>query len=97
MPKRVAMAETVADEIAWAVAAVNLNPSERMGVSRVPIRVALKILHAQGIVVGEPNRGYLVAAFDPDTIGEVLEVRVQQETILLRDAIMARRAASLDG
>lgn len=102
MPKRVAMAETVADEIAWAVAAGSLSPGEklnegdlgeRMGVSRVPIREALKILRAQGIVAGEQNRGYRVAAFDNDTIGQVLEVRVQLETILLRDAIMAWRKA----
>jgi DNA-binding GntR family transcriptional regulator len=101
LPKRVAMAATVADEIAWAVAAGHLNPGEklnetelgeRMGVSRVPIREALKILHAQGIVTGEQNRGYRVAAFDDKTIRDVLEVRVQLETILLRDAILSWRA-----
>jgi DNA-binding GntR family transcriptional regulator len=100
LPRRVAMAETVADEIAWAIAAGHLDPGEklnetdlgeRMGVSRVPIREALKILHAQGIVTGEQNRGYRVAPFDEKTIRDVLEVRVQLETILLRDAILSWR------
>lgn len=97
MPKRVAMAETVADEIAWAVAAVNLNPGERMGVSRVPIRVALKILHAQGIVVGEPNRGYLVAGSTPTPSARCSRCGCNKRQFCLRDAIMARRAASLEG
>jgi DNA-binding GntR family transcriptional regulator len=94
LPKRVAMAATVADEIAWAVAAGHLNPGEKLNETELGERMgeALKILHAQGIVTGEQNRGYRVAAFDDKTIRDVLEVRVQLETILLRDAILSWRA-----
>jgi DNA-binding GntR family transcriptional regulator len=102
IPKRVAMAETVADEIAWAISSGYFSPGEKLneaslgertGVSRAPIREALKILHAQGIVTGEQNRGYRVAPFDERTVRNVLEVRVALEAFLLRDAILNWRAA----
>jgi len=102
MPKRVALAENVADTIAWAISVGTLKPDEKLGearlaeqtgVSRLPIREALKILHAQGIVTGEQNRGYRVAQFDPKTVANVLEIRLVLESILLRDAIVHWRAA----
>lgn len=96
LPKRVALAEGVADSIAWAISTGALKPDEKLGearlaeetgVSRLPIREGLKILHAQGIVVGEQNRGYRVAQFDPKTVTDVLEIRIVLEKVLLRDAI----------
>lgn len=96
LPKRVALAEAVADSIARAISVGALSPGQRIsenalatqtGVSRAPVREALKILHAQGIVTGEQNRGYRVAPFDADTVGHVLEVRLFLEGVLLRDAI----------
>lgn len=96
IPQRVNLAEAVADSIARAVATGLLSPNERLtevalsesiGVSRAPVREALKILHVQGIVTSENSRGFRVAAFDEDTIAKVLELRLVLETILLRDAI----------
>lgn len=95
-PRRVSLAESIADSIAEAIATRHLNPGERLvetaladrlGVSRVPIREALKVLHAQGILSGGGHRGYRVASFEPDTIQKVFEVRLMLETFLLRDAI----------
>ncbi len=97
IPKRVTLAETIADSVARAIATGFLKPGERVteialadrvGVSRAPIREALKILHAQGIVIADSSRGFRVAAFDDDTIRKVLEVRLSLETILLRDAVL---------
>ena len=57
-PKRVSLSESVADSIAEAIATrviqpgerlVETNLAEKLGVSRVPIREALKVLHAQGL------------------------------------------------
>lgn len=111
IPKRVTMAETIADSVAKAIAVGVLSPNERVketalaervGVSRAPIREALKILHAQGIVMADSSRGFRVAAFDEATIEKVLEVRLALEAILLRDAILHWRkvdpdASTLDG
>lgn len=100
-PERISLAQTIADTVAEAIATGHLQPgerivetalAERLGVSRVPTREALKVLAAQGILVGERHRGYRVAEFGPQTIAKVLEVRVMLETFLLRDAIAAWRA-----
>lgn len=102
IPKRVTMAETIADAVAKAIAVGVLAPdervketalAERVGVSRAPIREALKILHAQGIVTADASRGFRVASFDEQTIEKVLEVRLALELILLRDAITYWRTA----
>ena len=104
-PKRTSLAESIADSIAEAIATRHLQPgerivemslAERIGVSRVPIREALKVLHAQGILVGGAHRGYRVASFGPDTIRNVLELRLMLETFLLRDAIARWRTGAED-
>jgi DNA-binding GntR family transcriptional regulator len=95
-PKRMSLADEIANTISEAIATrrlksgervVELSLVEKLGVSRVPIREALKVLHAQGILTGESHKGYRVAEFDDKTVDNVLEIRLRIETILLRDAI----------
>lgn len=95
-PKSVSLPDYIANTVAEAIAMrhlksgdriVELTLAERLGVSRVPIREALKVLHAQGILVGGAHRGYRVADIDETTIRQVLEIRLKLETILLRDAL----------
>jgi DNA-binding GntR family transcriptional regulator len=94
--KRMSLADEIANTISEAIATrrlkagervVELSLVERLGVSRVPIREALKVLHAQGILTGESHKGYRVAVLDDRTVDNVLEIRLRIETILLRDAI----------
>lgn len=47
----------------------------RLGVSRPPVREALKQLEAEGLAQSRPRRGYVVAALDPDDIAEIFEIR----------------------
>jgi DNA-binding GntR family transcriptional regulator len=105
LPKRVSLSESIADSMAEAIATRHLRPgerivetalAERLGVSRVPIREALKVLHAQGILEGGGHRGYRVASFDPATIEKVFEVRLMLETFLLRDSVVNWRAGKAD-
>jgi DNA-binding GntR family transcriptional regulator len=95
-PARSSLADNIADLIAKAISTRHLAPgtrivetalAERLGVSRVPIREALKVLHAQGILTGGGHRGYHVATFGPDVTEQILEVRLMLENFLLRDAI----------
>ena len=95
-PKRISLSESVADTIAEAIATRIISPGERivetalvekLGVSRVPIREALKVLHAQGIISGGGHRGYRVAAFDAGVTQQIMEVRLSLEAFMLRDAI----------
>jgi DNA-binding GntR family transcriptional regulator len=104
-PRRVLLPESIADSIAEAIAARLLAPgdrivetalSEKLGVSRVPIREALKVLHAQGILSGGGHRGYRVASFSAETVEKVLELRLMLESILLRDAVRNWRAGTDD-
>ncbi|MCY4454339.1 MAG: GntR family transcriptional regulator [Immundisolibacterales bacterium] len=100
-PKPALLAEAIADSVAEAVATGHLAPGERIvetglaekyGVSRVPVREALKVLATQGILVGGGHRGYRVVSFAPEKIEQVFEVRLELETILLRDAVANWRA-----
>lgn len=104
-PRRLSLAESIADTVAEAIANRYLKPGERvveltlaeqMGVSRVPVREALKVLHAQGIISGGGHRGYRVSAFDEQTAQNVVELRLMLESILLRGAVKNWRAGKAD-
>src|SRR5450755_816286 len=58
-----------------------------VGVSRTPIREALRRLHAEGLVDFEPNHGAVVALFELEDAEEIFELRA------LLEPISARRAA----
>lgn len=49
--------------------------AERFGVSRTPIREALKQLEAQGLARHEPNRGMVIPTLDHDEINQLYMMR----------------------
>lgn len=53
--------------------------AERLGVSRNPVREAIRLLEATGLVVVQPRRGAYVSTPDVDDLLALLEVRVQLE------------------
>ena len=67
-----------------------------LGVSRVPIREALRQLEAEGLVVFSPHRGAVVSSLSLDEIDEVFALRADIEPVLLRRAVPCLDAAALD-
>ena len=54
---------------------MELQLSERLGVSRTPIREAMRKLELEGLVVMVPRKGAEVAKISERSLKEVLEVR----------------------
>ncbi len=68
----------------------------RFGLSRMPIRDALRRLEAEGIVWIHPTRGAFVAKMDAAEIREIYAVRELLEVEALRQSIPGLGAAKLD-
>jgi DNA-binding GntR family transcriptional regulator len=51
-----------------------------MGVSRTPLREAMRMLQEEGLVTAEPNRRMRVADLDPEELDSLYAVRVLLET-----------------
>jgi len=61
--------------------------AERLGVSRVPVREALKVLEGEGHVVYAAHRGYVVAELSVDDLVEVYRLRELLEAEAIRVAV----------
>jgi len=62
----------------------------------MPIREALRILHGEGLVVIEPNRGARVRPIYAGFIEDIFDVRSAIETMLARRAALRRTDAHLE-
>ena len=67
--------------------------SQLIGVSRTPLREALMLLEAEGLVIGRQNSGYSVVHFEPEAIRNLL---VAREGLDAYAAEVACRAATDD-
>ena len=86
----------VADAIRLAILRGQLTPGQTLrqeelakqfGLSRAPVREALRQLETEGLVVSYPHRGAVVARLSPEDIEEVFLIRITLETTLLRLAV----------
>ena len=63
---------------------------ERFGVSRTPVREALRLLKEQGFVENIPYRGIYVTLLSLDNIKQMIYMRVAVETMVLRDFLQVK-------
>lgn len=84
------LTKLVADAIRERILSGELAPGDRLvesywsdelGVSRMPVREALRSLAAEGVVTIEPRRGATVTAYTPEQVQELVEVRATLEAL----------------
>jgi DNA-binding GntR family transcriptional regulator len=93
MSARASLSKVVSERIRGRILDGTLKPGERLvedrlsaelGVSRVPVREALRGLSAEGLVTLLPRRGATVAEVTPETVAELVEVRALLEGLNAR-------------
>ncbi len=84
--------DDVADALRDAIVSGQLGDNEELnqvelarhfGVSRVPVREALRRLEAEGLVVAEAHRRVVVQGLTPDRVAEIFEIRALLEGFML--------------
>jgi DNA-binding GntR family transcriptional regulator len=70
--------------------------ADELGVSRIPVREALRQLEAEGLVTFSPHRGAVVSSLSLDEINELFELRADIESDLLERAIPAMTSEHLE-
>jgi DNA-binding GntR family transcriptional regulator len=88
--------DIVAGDLAFGSRLIIEDLATRYGVSHMPIREALRILHGEGLVVIEPNRGARVRPLYSGFIEDVFDMRCAIETMLARRAAERRQPEQLD-
>lgn len=66
---------------------VQTELAERIGVSRMPIREALRTLELEGLIKIEPHKGAVVRAISKEEIKETYELRSMLEPLALEKSI----------
>jgi DNA-binding GntR family transcriptional regulator len=91
--RRITTVERVIEEIRAMLRARELMPGQqvrqeslatRLGISRIPVREALKALEADGVMFHEPNVGYTVTRLNLDELAQVYLMRRALETEVIR-------------
>jgi DNA-binding GntR family transcriptional regulator len=88
--------DIVAGDLPFGARLVIEDLAMRYGVSHMPIREALRVLHGEGLVVIEHNRGARVRPIYRGFIEDLFDMRCAIEMMLARRAAERRTPAHLD-
>jgi DNA-binding GntR family transcriptional regulator len=95
LPRSETRFEALIDALREAILTGRFQPGERLlqdelaaafGVSRIPLREALRRLEGEGLVVISPNRGAIVRPLVPKDVVDLYDVRLALESLALRRA-----------
>ncbi|MBL8572284.1 MAG: GntR family transcriptional regulator [Hyphomicrobiaceae bacterium] len=101
-PGGITHAERLRTELAEEIARGRLTPgtaldetslAERFGVSRTPVREALRELAAAGLIEYRPHRGAVVTALSAERVDEMFQVMAELEALCAASAAVAMTAA----
>jgi len=70
--------------------------SEELGVSRIPVREALRVLAGEGLVDVQPRRGASVAEISADVARDLVEVIIEELRRVLKEGNRAARGRNVD-
>lgn len=85
----------VAGEFAPGERLIEERLTEELGISRPPLREALRLLENDGLVEMRPRRGCVVATMDADDVFEVMALRSGLERIAVEHGVPVRDATRL--
>ncbi|WP_017590715.1 GntR family transcriptional regulator [Nocardiopsis ganjiahuensis] len=74
---------------------VERDTAAELGVSRVPLREALRLLEAEGLIVVVPRQGAMVVSWSREDVVRLFEVREELETLAARLAAARRTDSDL--
>jgi DNA-binding GntR family transcriptional regulator len=70
--------------------------ASEMGISRVPVREALRQLETEGLVTLAPHAGATVAQLDPRDLDEIYAIRIALEPMLIAESAPRLDASQLE-
>lgn len=70
---------------------VEVELARKLGVSRVPVREALRLLESQGVVVSEPYKGIRLRPVTNERVSDLIEARIALEASATARAVAAGR------
>ena len=70
--------------------------TEQLGVSRPPLREAMRVLEQEGLIVQVPRKGAVVAPVTPHDIYEIVSLREEIEQIAVRLGVPVRSQERLE-
>lgn len=97
--------ELVVDELRSRILSGQLAPgsalrqealADELGVSRIPLREAMRLLSSEGLVDVYPHKGAYVSMLSKDEVREFFDLRLRLEPWLFHEAAMRTSIAELD-
>jgi DNA-binding GntR family transcriptional regulator len=97
--------ELVLDELRARILSGQIGPgaalrqealADELGVSRIPLREAIRLLSSEGLVEVVPHRGAFVSMLSVDEVQEFFDLRLRLEPWLLHEAALHIDEADLD-